>query len=134
MVNKKILLYILVIAVMGCSEKQSRPDDALGTARIFIRSSLDGDYDQAKLLMLQDSINLYELDQLSDRYNKQLTREEKEGYKNASIIIHSVDQVNDSVVVINYSNSYKEKKMPVKVILKDGVWQVDLNYTFSGNL
>jgi len=134
MVNKKILLYILVIAVMGCSEKQSRPDDALGTARTFIRSSLDGDYDQAKLLMLQDSINLYELDQLSDRYNKQLTREEKEGYKNASIIIHSVDQVNDSVVVINYSNSYKEKKMPVKVILKDGVWQVDLNYTFSGNL
>jgi hypothetical protein len=114
MVNKKILLYILVIAVMGCSEKQSRPDDALGTARTFIRSSLDGDYDQAKLLMLQDSINLYELDQLSDRYNKQLTREEKEGYKNASIIIHSVDQVNDSVVVINYSNSYKEKKMPVR--------------------
>ncbi|MFN9710949.1 MAG: hypothetical protein ACK55K_06030 [Bacteroidota bacterium] len=134
MVNKKILLYILVIAVMGCSEKESRPGDALGTARTFIRSSLDGDYDQAKLLMLQDSINLYELDQLSDRYNKQLTREEKEGYKNASIIIHSVDQVNDSVVVINYSNSYKEKKMPVKVILKDGVWQVDLNYTFSGNL
>jgi len=134
MISKKILIYIFFIVAIGCSEKQSRPDDALGTARAFIRSSLDGDYNQAKLLMLQDSINLYELDQLSDRYNKQLTKEEKEGYKNASIIIHSLDQVNDSVVVINYSNSYKQKKMPVKVIFEDGVWQVDLNYTFSGNL
>ena len=61
MINKKILLYFLIVAVMGCSEEQSRPDDALGTARAFIRSSLDGDYDQAKSLMLQDSINLYEI-------------------------------------------------------------------------
>jgi hypothetical protein len=120
--------------MIGCNEKEARPDDALGTARAFIRSSLDGEYDQAKSLMLQDSINLYELDQLSERYEDKLSKSEKEGYKNSSIIIHSVDQVNDSIVIINYSNSYKQKKMPVKVIFRDGVWQVDLNYTFSGNL
>lgn len=132
-INRLFGLFI-VILFFSCSEQNARPDDALGTARAFIRFSLDGDYKQAKLLMLQDSINIYELDQLSGRYKEQLTETEKEGYKKASIIIHSVDQVSDSVVVVNYSNSFKQKKMPVKVIFKDGVWQVDLNYTFSGNL
>jgi hypothetical protein len=129
-------IYILIFTVFvnSCKEEQSRPDDALGTARAFIRASLDGEYEQAKQLMLQDSINLFELTQLSERFNSQLSKAEKDGYKKASIIIHSFDQVSDSVVVINYSNSYKHKKMPVKVILKDGIWQVDLNYTFSGNL
>ena len=129
-------IYILFAAVVffSCREEQSRPDDALGTARAFIRASLDGEYEEAKELMLQDSINNFELNQLAERYESQLSKAEKQGYKKASIIIHSVDQVNDSVVVINYSNSYKQKKMPVKVILKDGSWQVDLNYTFSGNL
>ncbi len=131
---KWVYLLLFGVSIYSCKEEKSRPDDALGTARAFIRSSLDGEYDYAKSLMLQDSINLYELNQLSDRYQNQLSETEKEGYKNASIIIHSVDQVNDSVVVINYSNSYKQKKMPVKVILKEGVWEVDLNYTFSGNL
>jgi hypothetical protein len=132
--NWLFMITAVVTFIFGCSEQTSRPDDALGTARAFIRASLDGEYDQAKLLMLQDSVNNFELTQLSERYESQLSKDEKEGYKKSSIIIHTVDQVNDSVVVINYSNSYKQKKMPVKVILKDGVWQVDLNYTFSGNL
>ena len=118
----------------GCSEKKERPDDALGTARAFIRASLDGKYDDAKELMLQDSINLFELNQLSLRYDQHLSKAEREAFKKSSIIIHSVDQVNDSIVVVNYSNSYKKKKMPIKVILREGNWQVDLNYTFSGNL
>jgi hypothetical protein len=59
---------------------------------------------------------------------------DKLGYKKASILIHSVENVNDSVVIVNYSNSYKNKKMPIRVIRKEGVWQVDFNYTFSGNL
>jgi hypothetical protein len=128
------LLSILIVSLPGCNEKKDRPDDALGTARAFIRASLDGNYEDAKELMLKDSINLFELNQLSLRYSQQLSVAEKEGYKNASIIIHSVDQVNDTIVVVNYSNSYKQKKMPIKVILKEGDWQVDLNYTFSGNL
>jgi hypothetical protein len=118
----------------SCAEEKIRPDDALGTARSFIRFSLDGNYKEAKTLMLQDSLNNFELDELEKRYNSKLSESEKEGYKNASILIHSVDQISDSVVIINYSNSYKKKPMPVKVILKDGFWQIDLNYTFSGNL
>jgi hypothetical protein len=127
-------MFVFAFTLFACEEENSRPEDALGTARSFIRYSLDGKYKEAKLLMLQDSLNNFELGELEKRYDNSLSKSEKEGYKNASIIIHSVDQVNDSVVVVNYSNSYKKKQMPVKVILKDGLWQVDLNYTFSGNL
>jgi hypothetical protein len=38
------------------------------------------------------------------------------------------------VVIVNYSNSFKKKQMPVKVIKRNGTWQVDFNYTFTGNL
>lgn len=132
---KKIFL-ILVIAVglFACRQKRERPAEALDTAREFIRSSLDGDYDWARELMIQDSLNLYELDVIEKKYKNEMTKKDKEGYKNASIIIHSVDAVSDSVVIVNYSNSFKKKQMPVKVVKRNGTWQVDFNYTFTGNL
>lgn len=129
-----ILIFIIGTLVFACAEKIVRPDDALGTARAFIRYSLDGNYKEAKTLMFQDSVNNFELSELERRYKNNLSASEKNAYKNASIIVHAIDQVNDSIVIINYSNSYKKKQMPVKVMYKDGNWQVDLNYTFSGNL
>jgi hypothetical protein len=127
-------LFCFCISIHSCSTDSSRPDDALGTARAFIRFSLDGEFKPADELMLQDSLNHQELGQMEKRFQNDLSKEDKLGFRKASIIIHSVDQVNDTVVVITYSNSYKQKKMPVKIILKDGLWQVDLPYTFSGNL
>ena len=127
-------LLLLGMFADACSTETSRPDDALGTARAFIRFSLDGEFKQANELMLQDSLNHEELEEMGRRYQSEFSKEDKLSYRKASILIHSVDQVNDSVVVINYSNSYKQKQMPIKVILKDGLWQVDLDYTFSGNL
>jgi hypothetical protein len=118
----------------GCEPKTERPGDALSTARVFIRSSLDGDYEIAESLLWKDSINLLVLKELEKSYERKMSKEEKEAFKKASILIHSVDQASDSIVIINYSNTYQKKKMPIKVILKDGLWQVDLNYTFSGNL
>jgi hypothetical protein len=129
-----LLLCIGVAAFFACNQKQKRPEDALGTAREFIRSTLDGNYTWARELMLQDSLNLFELNTIEKRYNSQMSEADKEGYKKASIIIHSVENVNDSIVIVNYSNSFKNKQMPVKVVLKDKLWQIDFNYTFTGNL
>jgi hypothetical protein len=132
-INSSSLLFLWIF-FQSCSTETTRPDDALGTARTFIRFSLDGEFKQAEELMLQDSLNHQELGKMARRYQTDLPKEDKLIYRKASILIHSVDQVSDSVVVINYSNSYNQKQMPVKVILKDGLWQVDLDYTFSGNL
>jgi hypothetical protein len=132
---KKILFIFLVISfVIACTQQRTRPDDALETAREFVRSSLDGDYKWANELLLKDSVNSYELEVLEKKYNTQMSAAEKEGYKKSSIIIHSVENASDSVVIVNYSNSFKNKPLPLKVVKKDGKWQVDLNYTFTGNL
>ena len=132
---KRILLLLAVIvAIASCNQERERPTEALDTAREFIRSSLDGDYDWARQLMIKDSLNLYELDIIEKKYKDEMSKKDKEGYKNSSIIIHSVDNVSDTVVIVNYSNSYKKKQMPVKVIKREGLWQVDFNYTFTGNL
>ncbi len=134
-IMKKIFLIVVIaVGLFACKQKRERPAEALDTAREFIRSSLDGDYDWARELMIQDSLNLYELDVIEKKYKDEMTKKDKEGYKNASIIIHSVDAVSDSVVIVNYSNSFKKKQMPVKVIKRNGTWQVDFNYTFTGNL
>lgn len=132
---KKILfIFSVILVLVGCEQQRSRPDDALETAREFIRSSLNGDYDWANELMLQDSVNTYELEIISRKYKTEMSEPDKEGYKKSSIIIHSVENVSDSVVIVNYSNSFKNKQLPLKVVRKDGKWQVDLNYTFTGNL
>ncbi len=134
-IMKKLVLILLVaLSLYACQQKRERPAEALDTAREFIRSSLDGDYDWARELMIKDSLNLYELDVIEKKYNDEMSKKDKEGYKNSSIIIHSIDAVSDTVVIVNYSNSYKKKQMPVKVIKRDGIWQVDFNYTFTGNL
>jgi hypothetical protein len=126
--------FAFICLLFACNQQRQRPDDALGTAREFIRSSLDGDYEWASKLMVQDSVNLFELEQIEKKYKNDLTESEKEAYKKSAIIIHSVEPVSDSVVIVNYSNSFKKKQMPVRVIKKDGLWQVDFNYTFTGNL
>ena len=133
---KKLLLLLLVIVLIAaCKNNQhERPTDALDTAREFIRSSLDGDFEWAGELMIRDSLNLYELSVIEKKYKNEMSAKDKEGYKSSSILVHSVDNVSDSVVIVNYSNSYKKKQMPVKVIKRNGVWQVDFNYTFTGNL
>ena len=132
--KKLTFLLLIVLAIVSCKQKEERPTDALNTAREFIRSSLDGNYERARELMIQDSLNLYELDQLEKKYKTEMNDNDKAEYKKASIIVHSVENVSDTVVIVNYSNSFKKKQMPVKVILRDGIWQIDFNYTFTGNL
>ena len=85
--------------------------------------------------LLADSINLMYLERINDFYNK-MKPEEKEGYKNANIIIgkDGIENVSDSVTIINYSNSFKNMPSKIKVIKVNGEWLVDFKYTFSGNL
>jgi hypothetical protein len=134
MMKKLSIILIAILSFYACKQKRERPDDARGTAFEFIRSSLNGDYDRARELMLKDSLNLYELEIIEKKYNEEMSKKDKLGYKESTIRIHSVENVSDSVVIVNYSNTYKNKQMPVKVIKRDGLWQIDFNYTFTGNL
>ena len=129
------LISCLVFIACNQSNKNSKPTDPLTAGRYFIDASLKGDYKEARNYLLVDSLNLMYFDRISDFYLK-MKPEEKEGYKNANIIIGTdgVESVSDSVTIINYSNTFKNMPSKIKVVKVNGDWLVDFKYTFSGNL
>ncbi len=101
--------------------------------REFIDASLRGDYNYAKLYLLRDSTNLMYFDRYTEFDNKKPVTE-KEGYKNANIIINSTEKISDSVTIINYSNTYKREPAKIKLIKKNNEWLVDFKYTYLDSL
>ncbi len=132
---KKVVLFLLILCgFAACNQKQAEtPDTALDTGREFIRASLNGDFEKASALILSDSQNV----QLFDSYivfYKKLSDDKKKGYKEASYEINKYLDVDDSTTLINYSNSFMNKPMDIKLVRKNKKWAVDFKYTYSGNL
>jgi type IV secretory pathway component VirB8 len=100
-------------------------------ARSFIRSALDGKYDRARQFIVQDSVNTQYLDLFERNYQLRMDPEDKRGYRESSINIHGIRQLNDSVTVVNYSNSFKKQNDSLKVVRMADRWLVDLKYSFS---
>lgn len=106
-------------------------ENEVDAARNFIRSALDGDYDKAKTFMLQDSTNLQYLQVYQDNYMQRMPSDDKRSYRESSINIHDIREVNDSVSVVNYSNSFKKIHDSLMVIRLNGQWLVDFKYSFQ---
>lgn len=122
--------FICLIILASCSN-QRKVDltDPLESGRGFIDASLKGDYVRAKEYLLQDSINDDYLDGLKD-FSKNLTKIERENYRDANIIIDSLIEVSDSVNILYFANTYKKEQQKLKLIRKDNKWLVDFKYTF----
>lgn len=134
MVKKIFVLFVAMGFLYACnSGKESRPATALDAGRSFIRASLDGDYETAENLLLKDTMNM----QLFESYKKlfaRLPQEKKKAYRDASYQINKYLDVDDSTTIINYSNSYMNKPMEIKVVRKNEEWSIDFKYISSGNL
>ena len=115
------------------AKKTKQNSDPLEAGREFINASLAGNYDYAKEYLLADSTNLMYFDRFVE-FDNNKTAEDKEGYKNANIIIDSTQRVSDSVTIINYSNTFKKKPSKIKLIKKNNEWLVDFKYTFLDSL
>ena len=125
------LIFSLFFSACNQSAKTVKNNDPLEAGREFIDASLKGDYDYARKYILEDSMNVMYFDRYKD-FNGNNNDKEKEGYKNANIIINSADNISDSVMVINYSNTFKNKPSKIKMIRKNNQWWVDFKYTFVG--
>ena len=131
---KKILFVLLTITSFSCGPKESNtPATALDAGRQFIRASLDGEFKQAEVLLMKDSQNI-QLFQRYETFYKSLPQEQKVSYRNASYEINKFEDLNDSITIINYSNTYMNKPMEIKVVKDAGEWKIDFKYTSSGNL
>lgn len=126
------LIALLFLVACNQSSKTKKNSDPLEAGREFIDASLKGDYDYAKLYLLPDSLNLMYFDRFIEFDNKKSSAE-KNGYKDANIIIDSTQNISDSVSIINYSNTYKKEPSKIKLVKKNNEWLVDFKYTFSGN-
>lgn len=134
---KFILAVIISFCIISCGQnmEQPKPTDPLTAGRYFIDASLKGNYSEARKYLLVDSLNMMYFERVSDYYQKMKVNE-KEGYRTANIIISNdgVQNVSDSVTIINYSNTFKNMPSKIKVVKANGNWLVDFKYTFSGNL
>lgn len=134
-VKSFVAAFFSVCVLFSCTGNQDskRPESALETGRDFIRASLDGKFDKAMPLLLQDSQNLQLFDTYKMYYDR-LPADKKLNYQKASYNINKYDDLNDSVTIINYSNSYMNKPMEIKLVKNNKLWHVDFKYTYSGNL
>ncbi len=130
----KMFLLLAVIIFEACnSSPEIRKTDPLESGRGFIEASLKGDYDVAKEYLLQDSTNVEYFNGLKD-FNSKRSKEEKDGYRDANILIDSMEKLSDSVTIISYSNTYKKKPSKLKMVRRNNEWLVDFKYTFTGNM
>jgi len=132
---KRILIVLasamLIIAACNNSPAADK-SDPLESGRGFIETLLKGDYINAKKYLLQDSTNIEYFDGLKD-FNLKMSREDRRGYSEANIIIDSSIAKSDSVNIIYYSNTYKNKPSKIKMVKHDNEWLVDFKYSFSDN-
>ena len=121
----------------SCSENNTDSgngaENDVDAARNFIRAALDGQYDIAKSMIVADSVNQQYLAAFASNYRERMNSEDKRGYRESSINIHNIRQINDSATVVQYSNSFKKTHDSLKVIKTNNNWLVDLKYSFANS-
>ena len=133
--HKIIVVALISFIFLSCNQsaKTKKNSDPLEAGREFIDASLKGDYNYAKQYLLADSTNQMYFDRFVE-FDNNKPAADKEGYKNANIIIDSTQNVGDTVTIINYSNTYKKKPSKIKLVKKNNEWLVDFKYTFLDSL
>lgn len=125
-----LLLSLLWSCASNDDDTVTRPEDDVDAARMFIRAALDGNYKQARKLIVTDSSNVQLLDNLERAYLHNNDPMEQRGYRESAIRIHDTKKLNDSISVVVYSNSFKNKKDSVKAVRQGSNWLIDLKYSF----
>lgn len=126
-----VFALIMSISLSACmGDQEIKLDDPLNSGRGFIEAALKADYVKADKYLLQDSTNQQYLEGLID-FNKHSNKEERENYRNASIIVDSLVEVSDSVNILYYKNSFKKEPSKLKIVKNHNDWLVDFKYSFT---
>jgi len=128
------LSIICCLAISSCNTEKKSPNTDIEVAREFIKNILESNFKDAETFVLKEETNRQFFELFKKEFESK-TKSELESFKNADIIINEISPLNDSVSIINYSNSFKKDKTnKLKMVRINGQWMVDLKYTFSGNL
>jgi len=129
------LILVLLMGFFSCNEPEGfkEAEDPIDAGREFVRAVLDGNYEKA-VLYIEDNQEDKDLFERYKQYMNNQPKKEKLQLKSSSIIINKVENLSDSVSIVNFSNSYSMKPTELKIVKKNKKWVVDFSYTFSGNI
>ncbi|MBI3883853.1 MAG: hypothetical protein HY305_06520 [Sphingobacteriales bacterium] len=132
MTKRIFSIFLIALVFISCNNNE-KPTTAIDTGRLFIRTTLDGNFTDAEPLLYKDTINIELFDSYKNFYNSHISEADKKSYKESDYTINKYQDLNDSTAVINYSNSYMKKPMEVKIIRDKGEWKIDFKHTSAGN-
>lgn len=128
------MVFLFGLLCLGaCNEGEqatTAPEGDVDAARTFIRSALDGRWKEAKQWIVQDAENLEDLDVAEQNYTQRMSVTDQRGYRESTIRIFDTRKVADSISIVTYANTYKNKKDSIKVVKQNNSWLVDLKYSF----
>jgi hypothetical protein len=129
------LLLILLMGMFSCNQPEGfkEAEDPIDAGREFVRAVLDGNYEKA-VLYIEDNQEDKDLFERYKQYMNNQPKKEKLQLKSSSIIINKVENLSDTVSILNFSNSYSMKPTELKIVQKNKKWLVDFSFTFSGNI
>jgi hypothetical protein len=125
---KKLAATAIIISLFSCSGGSKKtPVTDTDVATTFIRNILDDDFPNAEQYLVKNEFNQQYFERFRQEYHAK-DKTELANYKAAEIIIYDIKPVNDSVHIVNYSNTYKKEiKNKLKMVWVNGKWLVDLN-------
>jgi hypothetical protein len=127
------LLIISLLFFVSCNSNHitySKAENAFDAGREFIDGTLKGDFKKADFFLLKDSVN----QQFLNIQEKEFRLKDKEGrqqLRNASIIIQQVEDIDSTVSIIHFHNSYDKLDQTLKIIKQNSNWLVDYKYSFQ---
>jgi hypothetical protein len=131
------LIFLFLLFLLPACSNDKKPtghsENDIDAARNFIRAALDGKFDEARNVMVDDSDNVHYLDN-AERIYKGMNQEIINSYRGASINVHQVNTINDTTTVVIYSNSFKNDHDTLKVVKQNGQWLVDFKYLYEHDL
>ena len=125
-----LLSLIFCLAISSCNNEKKSTNTDIEVARVFIKDILESNFKDAETFVLKEETNQQFFELFKKEFESK-SKSELESFKNADIIINEISPINDSVSIINYSNSFKkDKSNKLKMVRINGQWMVDLKYTF----
>jgi len=130
------LFLLCIFSACNNNDKKlpGKTEDDINVTTEFIRSALDGKFDQAKTYLLPDSSNIHYIETAERNFEKADVAT-KDGYRESTIHIHKVAYpIKDSVTIVVYSNSFKNDHDTLRVIKIKDQWLVDLKYLYEHDM
>lgn len=129
----KYLILVLFLCQCSPSEQYEMADNPLDGGRYFIENCMQGNFKKAKLYIIEDAENLAIFEKMATNYYG-LDKEGRMQIRLASIQINEITEVDSTITIMNYQNSFDKKVHKLKIISTPKGWKVDLKYTYGPNL